>query len=651
MTRLTLFYFTNWLILLVYIFNNALFLNLEKSLSNPFEMEPFFFFMTLNTPFFLILIIKGATKGFAKIFRSNEFNFRYLSVFLILFTFIFTVIDAKVLSIYRDHFNLKLYGLLFEAGVMQDMGVHLSDLILLTFQLLITILWIIFSLKVSIWFYSKYLALIPNFITNNFYQIFKILVILSLIEKVFFSYFYYTEREDTLTNWNSIPSYTVLRMSKVWKPILNAPSKAEKAAAKITWDFESDFLDSQNKLSERIKEITADKNDVNIVFLVFESLRYDMNVPEIMPNLNYYKSKDKWISSKQHFSNSNCTGNGIFGTLSGQTPFYWYPSYKKELQPSPLSIFDKLGYEIDVYTTTALGYSDMDKHIFTEAIDNVYKFTGYGGGLGHPMVKRSDLFQWDQIMVDEFLNKFINNTSDSPNLSYLWFYSTHYNYYFPEEFGKFKPYIDRHYQIYEKGLRKESDLVFNRYKNSAYFVDSQIKKIVEKINNSGKMENTIIVILGDHGEEFNEYGRFAHSYSLKNVQTSTPFIMHVPGINNIDYNITSHADIMPTIIDYIDISIPYQEILSGKSLLDYNTNLDYAIIQECQIKERPKNFLIADKEWKMEFYLSGGKIESGLLETINDESISQDSANIFNSIKQKLLKKAEKNLRHYSIQD
>jgi hypothetical protein len=108
---------------------------------------------------------------------------------------------------------------------------------------------------------------------------------------------------------------------------------------------------------------------------------------------------------------------------------------------------------------------------------------------------------------------------------------------------------------------------------------------------------------------------------------------------------------MPTIIDYIDISIPYQEILSGKSLLDYNTNLDYAIIQECQIKERPKNFLIADKEWKMEFYLSNGKIESGLLETINDETISQDSANVFNSIKQKLLKKAEKNLGHYSIQD
>tara|TARA_B000000477_G_scaffold40802_1_gene34752 strand:- start:224 stop:1546 length:1323 start_codon:yes stop_codon:yes gene_type:complete len=440
-------------------------------------------------------------------------------------------------------------------------------------------------------------------------------------------------------------------MSKVWTPILDAPTEAEKAAANISWDFESDFLDSQKRLNEKIEKIKANKKDINIVFLMFESLRYDMNDPEIMPKLNNYATSNKWVTSKQHFSNSNCTGNGIFGALTGQTPFYWYPSYKKELQPSALSIFDKLGYEIDIYTTTALGYSDMDKHIFTKAIDNIYKFTGYGGGLGHPMVKRSDLFKWDQIMVDEFLDKFTNNTSDSPSLSFLWFYSTHYNYYFPEEFAKFKPYIDRHYQIYEKGLREESDLVFNRYKNSAYFVDSQISKIVETIDKSGKIENTIFVILGDHGEEFNEFGRFAHSYSLKNVQTSTPFVMHLPGINNINYNITSHADIMPTIIDYIDISIPYQEILSGKSLLDFNQNLDYAIIQECQVKERPKNFLIADKNWKMEFHLSGGKIESGLLETINDESISSDSVSAFNTIKQKLLKMAEKNLGHYSIQD
>ena len=324
------------------------------------------------------------------------------------------------------------------------------------------------------------------------------------------------------------------------------------------------------------------------------------------------------------------------------------------MQPIALSIFDKLDYDIDIYTTTALEYSDMHKHIFTKAIDNIYKFTNYGGGLGHPMVKRSDLYKWDEMMVEKFLNNFVNENR-KPSFSFLWFYSTHYNYYFPDSFGKFEPYIKRHYQIYEKGLQKESDLVFNRYKNSAYYVDSLIAKIVNEIEKSGKMENTIIVVVGDHGEEFNEFGRFAHSYSFNNFQTSTPFIMHIPEQKNNQYNITSHADIMPTIIDYINLSQPFNDYLSGKSLIRYNETNDYAIVQECQIEDRPKKFLIADHKTKMEFSLSGNKIESGRLSTINDEIIisnsskdSDKSNNNFNILKNNLLNKAKKNLNQFS---
>ena len=35
-----------------------------------------------------------------------------------------------------------------------------------------------------------------------------------------------------------------------------------------------------------------------------------------------------------------------------------------------------------------------------------------------------------------------------------------------------------------------------------------------------QLDNTIIVIIGDHGEEFNEFGRFGHSFSFKNVIAS-----------------------------------------------------------------------------------------------------------------------------------
>ena len=56
------------------------------------------------------------------------------------------------------------------------------------------------------------------------------------------------------------------------------------------------------------------------------------------------------------------------------------------------------------------------------------------------------LFKWDEMMVEKFLNNFTNDNRKQ-SLSFLWFYSTHYNYYFPESFGKFEPYIKRHYQI------------------------------------------------------------------------------------------------------------------------------------------------------------------------------------------------------------
>ncbi|MEA1882119.1 MAG: hypothetical protein U9N31_06945, partial [Candidatus Marinimicrobia bacterium] len=410
-TRLTIFYFLNWLALLIYIFNSAFYLNQS-------EMGIFLFFMTLNTPFFLILIIKTVTKGIARIFKSHEYEFRYFIVVILGFTYFFTGIDAKVLSVYRDHFNVKLFGILFETGVMRDMGVQTSDILGLVFQFIGIMIWVLVTLFVSNWLYQNKRDVIPAFFSEKVKIGFKTLIYLAILEKLFFSYFHYTDREPANRYWNSVPSYTPLRMSKVWTPILTTPTEADREAAKITSDFETDFLVAQTQLNDQLTNVTAEKMDVNIVFLIFESLRSDMNIPEIMPNL--YQYKKAWVSSEQHFSNSNCTGNGTFGILTGLTPFYWYPSYKRELQPSVLSILDQLGYQIDVYTTTALGYSDMDKHIFTDAVDNIYKFTGYGGGLGHPMVKRSDLYKWDEMMVEEFLTNFNKHKAESPSLSYLW---------------------------------------------------------------------------------------------------------------------------------------------------------------------------------------------------------------------------------------
>src|SRR5207253_9104583 len=64
------------------------------------------------------------------------------------------------------------------------------------------------------------------------------------------------------------------------------------------------------------------------------------------------------------------------------------------------------------------------------------------------------------------------------------------------------------------------------------------------------LSNTIVIITGDHGEEFFQQGRLGHCSSLNIHQTMTPCLVFIPGVEAADITfVTSHADIMPTIAD------------------------------------------------------------------------------------------------------
>ena len=183
MTRLTIFYFLNWIALMIYIINASIYLSHN-------EMGFFQVLMALNTPLFLIIVIKAFTKGIAKLFKSEEYVFRYLAGFLFVFTYIFTGIDSKVLAIYRDHFNIKLFGILFETGVMQDLGVQSSDVFSMVVKIVGICIWVWITFIASKWVFEKKRENCPEFFTYYIPIGFKLLIYLSLSEKLFFSYFH-----------------------------------------------------------------------------------------------------------------------------------------------------------------------------------------------------------------------------------------------------------------------------------------------------------------------------------------------------------------------------------------------------------------------------------------------------------------------------
>ncbi len=80
------------------------------------------------------------------------------------------------------------------------------------------------------------------------------------------------------------------------------------------------------------------------------------------------------------------------------------------------------------------------------------------------------------------------------------------------------------------------------------------------------LDNSIVIILADHGEQFYEHGHTSH-HGVYEELIHIPMATSIPGSQakgkRIDL-LVSQVDIMPTILDYLGIAIP--ESCQGKSL-------------------------------------------------------------------------------------
>ena len=81
------------------------------------------------------------------------------------------------------------------------------------------------------------------------------------------------------------------------------------------------------------------------------------------------------------------------------------------------------------------------------------------------------------------------------------------------------------------------------------------------------LDSTIVILTGDHGEEFMEHGRWGHNSAFTEEQVRTPLVLWVPGMAHHTYSkITSHMDIAPTLITLLGGTNPPSDYCLGASL-------------------------------------------------------------------------------------
>lgn len=96
--------------------------------------------------------------------------------------------------------------------------------------------------------------------------------------------------------------------------------------------------------------------------------------------------------------------------------------------------------------------------------------------------------------------------------------------------------------------------------------DDDLGEMLKFLKDKGLLDNSIAIILGDHGEEFYEHGHTSH-HGVYEELIHVPMAISLPQASprsKVVDSLVSQMDILPTILDYLKIPIP--DACRGKSL-------------------------------------------------------------------------------------
>ncbi|ACY14827.1 sulfatase [Haliangium ochraceum DSM 14365] len=134
--------------------------------------------------------------------------------------------------------------------------------------------------------------------------------------------------------------------------------------------------------------------------------------------------------------------------------------------------------------------------------------------------------------------------------------------YYAEDYGgPLGPTIDAlELQDLSTGKKQASDkdLAWLRamYRGEVTYHDEHMGKFFEQLQTMGRMDDTLIVITNDHGEELGDHGKFGHGHTLFDELLRAPLLMYFPGMfpegGRVD-EIVETVDIAPTIVEVLGL--------------------------------------------------------------------------------------------------
>lgn len=303
----------------------------------------------------------------------------------------------------------------------------------------------------------------------------------------------------------------------------------------------------------------------DVFFFMVESLRDNALKPSIAPFLCRFR-EEECQPLGETWAASNITHQSWFSIFSGRLPLFFKEGREAKRMLALPAILKASGYRVETRMVNDFSYmemvqtnfgqpteADVMEHVDRDSAENFFK-----------VPER-------EVRMLRRLKEAVNSRTPGGLLAITGMDATHYNYKWSTSFKP--PFTD-----YEENpifpMRPNPDEVrriTNRFWNSVAWVDAQLAEFIGWLKAQGRYDEAIIIITGDHGEEFKEQGSWFHGTMLNEPQTRVPILIKWPKAapqgRGPQVAKASHLDLLPTLLDALGADHSLWQGMLGISLL------------------------------------------------------------------------------------
>ncbi|ELS5439810.1 cardiolipin transport protein PbgA [Escherichia coli] len=320
----------------------------------------------------------------------------------------------------------------------------------------------------------------------------------------------------------------------------------------------------------------------NVLLITVDGLNYS-RFEKQMPALAGFAEQN--ISFTRHMSSGNTTDNGIFGLFYGISPSYMDGILSTRTPAALITALNQQGYQLGLFSSD--GFTSP---LYRQALLSDFSM---------PSVRT----QSDEQTATQWIN-WLGRYAQEDNRWFSWvsFNGTNID--------------DSNQQAFAR-----------KYSRAAGNVDDQINRVLNALRDSGKQDNTVVIITAGRGIPLSED---EETFDWSHGHLQVPLVIHWPGTPAQRINaLTDHTDLMTTLMQrLLHVSTPASEYSQGQDLFNPQRRHYWvtAADNDTLAITTPKKTLVLNNNGKYRTYnLRGERVKdekpqlSLLLQVLTDE--------------------------------